>query len=153
MMANHYRGRTAKFTRNGHSYYATFDYDDVNKNIYGDNESDKSGWDAKINVGAAGDIFELVENAKYFDFAKETGKSGKAHKDVKYWHYFIKTVQIDGTVFDVLANIRRKSKDSYVYLIELYENKNIEAASPSSDPKSGASTRVPTASMASITKY
>lgn len=77
-------------------------------------------------------------------------KTGKAHKDVNYWHYFIKTVQIDGTIFDVLANIRRKSKDSYVYLIELYENKNIEAASPSSDPKSGASTRVPTANMDSI---
>lgn len=150
IMANQYRGRTAKFTRNGHSYYATFDYDDVNKNIYGDNESDQSGRDAKINVGAEGSIFELVENAKYFDFAKETGKAGKAHKDVKYWHYFIKTVQIDGTVFDVLANIRRKSKDSYVYLIELYENKNIEAASPSSDPKPGASTRVPTTSMDSI---
>ena len=66
---------------------------------------------------------------------------------------YIKTVKIEGTIFDVLVNIRRKSKDSYVYLIELYENKNIEAASPSSDPKSGASTRVPTASMASITKY
>lgn len=150
IMANEYRGRTAKFTRNGHSYYATFDRNDIKKTIYGDDQSDTVGRDAKINVGAEGNIFDLVENAKYFDFAKEKVKHGKVQNGVKYWHYYIKTVQIEGTIFDVLVNIRRKSKDSYVYLIELYENKNIEAASPSSDPKLGASTRVPTAYMDSI---
>ena len=126
------------------------DRDDIKKTIYCDDQSDTVGRDAKINVGAEGNIFDLVENAKYFDFAKEKGKHGKVQNGVKYWHCYIKTVQIEGTIFDVLVNIRRKSKDSYVYLIELYENKNIEAASPSSDPKSGASTRVPTANMDSI---
>ena len=95
IMNNQYRGRTAKFTRNGHIYYATFEGVDVEKNIYGNKEFDPEGKDAKINVGADGNIFELVENAEYFDFAKESGKPGKAHKDVKYWHYFLKTVHID----------------------------------------------------------
>ena len=32
-MRNQYRGRTAKIVKNGHAYYATFEYRDVSKNI------------------------------------------------------------------------------------------------------------------------
>ena len=63
LMETQFRGRTAKFVRNGHAYYATFAADDIRKNIYGDNRSDPEGRDAKINAGADGDIFDLVENA------------------------------------------------------------------------------------------
>ena len=43
IMANQYAGRTAKFIRNGHAYYATFEEADVRKNIYGDKRSDNNG--------------------------------------------------------------------------------------------------------------
>ena len=130
IMTNEYRGRTAKFVHNGQAYYATFDEKDVNKNIYGDKKSDKKGWKAKINVGADGDIFELVENAKYDGSKQEKGKKITAHRGVGSWDYFIKSVQIDGTVFDLLANVRRKADGDYVYSIQLTENKKIKASPP-----------------------
>lgn len=137
MMRNQYRGRTAKFVRNGHAYYATFEYRDVSKNIYGDTASDSKGRDAKINVGADGNIFELLEHSEYFLSEAERGKTQRMHRGVKYWDYFIKTVQIDGNVYDVLAHIRKKDSGSFVYDIEMYENKKIEPSSPEDSLESG----------------
>lgn len=130
LMENKYRGRTAKFMRNGHAYYATFEKGDINKNIYGDKLSDKKGWRAKINVGAEGNIFELVENAQYDGSRPEKGKKIASHRGVGYWDYFIKNVQIDGTVFDLIANVRKKTDGSFVYSIQLNENKKIKASPP-----------------------
>lgn len=128
IMQNEYRGRTAKFNRNGHTYYATFDENDIRKNIYGDKRSSGRGYNAKLKVGADGNIFELVENSKYDGSKVEQGKNIQAHKQVRYWDYFVKTVQIDNEVFDLLANVRRKSAGDYVYSIQLRANKAIEAS-------------------------
>lgn len=130
IMQNEYIGRTAKFTTDGETYYARFDADDVSKNIYGDKRSSERGWKAKINTGADGFIFELVENAKYKDNLKETGKGTRAHKNVSNWDYFVKTVQIDGRVYNLLANVRKKPDGEYVYSIQLNENKNKAPAPP-----------------------
>lgn len=132
LMRNEYRGKTARFKRNGHTYFASFDDVDVRKNIYGDKDSDTAGKDAKITAGASGDIFDLVENASWFGGEKDRGKGNQneAHKDVLYWDYYLKTVQIDDKVFDLLANVRRKKSGSFVYNLELYERKDLEVASP-----------------------
>ena len=149
IMEEQYKGRTAKFVRNGHAYYALFDSEDVGKNIYGDKKSDTKGWKAKINVGADGNIFELVENAKYDGSKPESGKKIASHRDVGYWDYFIKTVQIDDTVFDLVANVRKKPNNSFVYSIQLNVNKKIEA-SPSLDSLLRVSNRMLNASNNSI---
>lgn len=128
IMQNEYRGRTAKFIRNGHAYYATFDGKDINKNIYGDKRSSNGGYNAKLKVGADGNIFELVENAKYNGSEKEIGKSTKAHRQIQYWDYYVKTVQIDNQVYDLVANVRRKSTGDFVYSIQLRGNNTIEAS-------------------------
>jgi predicted nucleotidyltransferase len=141
IMQNQYRGRTAKFVRNGHAYYATFEEDDVRKSIYGDKRSDSKGQKAKINVGAEGTIFELVENSKYTGSKPEQGKSTKSHKGVSYWDYFLKTVQIDNRVYDLVANVRKKVEGSFVYSIQLNENKKIKA-SPSLNPNKGTLNRM-----------
>ena len=148
LMENEYRGRTAKFTRNGHAYYATFEKDDINKNIYGDKKSDALGRDAKVNVGADGNIFELVENARYDKSSPEIGKPIKAHNNVNYWDYFVKTVQIDNQVFDVNINVRKKTDGSYVYSIQLNENPNImpKAALPPINSNNEDLNGTPTAS-------
>ena len=151
IMENEYRGRTAKFIRNGHAYYATFEQSDVNKNIYGDNRSDKKGWKAKINVGAEGNIFELVENARYDGSKPEKGKKIAAHRGVGYWDYFVKNVQIDGTVFDLIANVRKKADGAFVYSIQLNENKKIKA-SPPRGSLLRASSGVPNASGTTVTQ-
>ncbi len=127
-MRNEYRGRTAKFVRNGHTYYATFDNKDISKNIYGDKRSSSGGYNAKIKVGADGNVFELVENAKYNGSKKKTGKNAKAHKEIQYWDYYVKTVQIDDQVYDLVANVRRKSTGDFVYSIQLRGNNTIEAS-------------------------
>jgi len=137
IMRNQYRGRTAKFIRNGHAHYATFEYRDVSKNIYGDSSSDQKGRDAKIKVGADGNIFELVENSRYFRSAPERGKNQRMHRGVNYWDYYVKTVQIDGIVFDLVANVRKKDNGEYVYVIELHENKEIEPSLPEGSQNSG----------------
>ena len=130
IMEDDYKGRTAKFERNGHVYYAAFETGDINKNIYGDKNSDLKGWKAKVNVGADGNVFELVENAKYNGSKAEIGKNISTHKGVNYWDYFVKNVQIDGTVFDLVANIRKKTDGAFVYSIQLRENKQIKASPP-----------------------
>lgn len=151
IMSNEYRGRTAKFIRNGHAYYATFEEKDINKNIYGDKKSDENGWKAKINVGADGNIFELVENAQYDGSKPERGKTITAHRGVGYWDYFIKNVQIDGRVFDLLANVRKKANGAFVYSIQLNENKKIKA-SPPLGSLLRASNGVPNASNTRVTQ-
>ena len=151
IMKEQYRGRTARFHRNGHTYYATFSPVDIEKTIYGDNVSDQSGKDAKVKTGADGNIFNLVENSEFFGSMPERGeKKGRAHSKTIYWDYFLKTVQIDNTVFDVLANVRKEPGNFYVYSIELYENKNIEAASPPGLAFQPAFVGVPTTSDDSI---
>lgn len=134
IMKNEYRGRTAKFTKNGQTYYATFDDADVRKNIYGDKRSDLKGWKAKINAGADGNVFELVENAQYDGSQAEQGKALASHNGVRYWDYFVKDVQIDGSVFNLLANVRQKEDGAFVYSIQLNEDKK-RTASPPLNPR------------------
>ncbi len=140
IMKDVYRGRTAKFIRNGHAYYATFEDTDVKKNIYGDNQSSKAGWKAKIRAGADGDIFELVEDADYTGSGAEQGKSNPAHKGINHWDYYAKTVQIDNEVYDLVANVRRSGDDSYVYNIGLRQNKKIKASPPIGIQKNSVNT-------------
>lgn len=128
VMKNQYRGRTARFVRNGHAYYALFSDGDMRKNIYGDKRSDTRGWKAKITAGADGDIFNLVENAAYNGSMAESGKNNSAHRSVHHWDYFIKTVQIDGRLYDLTANVRKTDSGEFVYFLQFNENKKTEAA-------------------------
>lgn len=131
IMRNEYAGRTAKFTaRDGEVYYATFDENDLRKNVYGDKKSSTRGWKAKINTGADGNIFDLVENAEHSGSGKEQGKTSEAHQGLTGWEYFVKTVQIDGRVYDLLANVRKKLDGEFVYSIQLNENEKKAPAPP-----------------------
>lgn len=123
MMERTYAGRTARFTKNGRVFYATFEKEDIRKNIHGDKQSDRRGREAKTNAGASGDMFDIVEQAQYQSSKPETGKSGTAHKDVKTWDYFDKRVEIDGEEYDVLINVRDKGNNQFVYNIALRERK------------------------------
>ena len=123
IMRNEYAGRTAKFSDGINTYYAKFDEADLRKNVYGDKKSSQKGWKAKINTGADGSIFELVENATYNGGKAEQGKKTQAHQNLTGWEYFVKTVQIDGQVYDLLANVRKKPDGEFVYSIQLNENK------------------------------
>lgn len=129
-MEEEYRGRTAKFIKNGETYYARFDDADIRKNIYGDKKSDAKGKTAKLNAGAEGDIFDLIEGARYQSSSAERGKNGVAHKGVGNWDYYVKTVQIDGQVFDEVVNVRLNNKGEYVYSIQLNQNKKTPALPP-----------------------
>lgn len=130
IMRNEYAGRTAKFSDGINTYYAKFDEADLRKNVYGDKKSSQKGWKAKINTGADGSIFELVENATYNGGKAEQGKKTQAHQNLTGWEYFVKTVQIDGQVYDLLANVRKKPDGEVVYSIQLNENKNKASAPP-----------------------
>lgn len=130
IMRNEYAGRTAKFSDGNNTYYAKFDEADLRKNVYGDKKSSQKGWKAKINTGADGSIFELVESATYNGGKPEQGKKAQAHQNLTGWEYFVKTVQIDGQVYDLLANVRKKPDGEFVYSIQLNENKNKASAPP-----------------------
>ena len=119
------------------AYYARFDDEDIRKNIYGDKKSDRKGYRAKIDEGADGSIFWLVENAQYNGSKDEVGKNISAHTGVKRWDYFVKTVQINGVVYDLVANVRKKVGAEYVYSLQLRENTKIEAAAPATATKDG----------------
>jgi len=128
IMSDLFRGRTARFEKGGKYYYATFDEDDLRKPMYGEKRSSAGGRDAALRVGADGNIFDLVEDARY-DYSKmETGKPGKAHTGVSLWDYYVKTVQIDDDVFDLVVDVKQKNDGNYVYSLKLNENKKIGAA-------------------------
>lgn len=125
LIEEEYVGRTAKFIRNGHAYYATLDRKGMNKNIYGDKKSDSKGYKAKMRIGADGDIFELAENARYTGSSPEhKAKQGGAHRNNQTWDYFEKYIESDGVGFDVLINVRKNNDGEFVYGIELKENKS-----------------------------
>ena len=126
LMKNEYRGRTAKFTRNGHVYYATFDQNSLRKPIYGERRSSHGGTNAIIKAGADGDIFEVTERAAY----RGSEKNKKDHTNADYFDYFVKTVQIDNRVFDVIIDVEKQyGKDGgLTYTLALEENKKIEAS-------------------------
>ena len=128
-LENEYNGRTIKFQKDGRAYYASFDGVDVDKIIYGDNKSDGSGYKAKINAGADGDFFDLIEHSNYDKTLPEKGKGGRAHKGVKTWDYYTKTVEIDGNLYDEVINVRDKGNGQYVYSVTLEKHKKIEPSS------------------------
>ena len=126
LMSKEHAGRTARFVRNGHTYYAEFDKTNLSKAMYGDDRSSESGLKALTRVGADGDIFDLVENSTYDHSSPDT----KNHSRTDYFDYFIKTVQIDNKVYDLLADVKKQyGKDGgYVYTLVLTDNKKIEVA-------------------------
>lgn len=66
-MMEEFKGRTAKFQKNGKTYYVFYDKSGVRKGIYGDGKSDKGGLKAKINIGADGNYNVLIN-------VKDTGR-------------------------------------------------------------------------------
>lgn len=98
----------------------------------------------KLNIGADGGYFDLIENAKYEKSSAEQGKitSNNAHKDVTNWDYYGKTIVSDGIQYDVLINIRDNGKEQYVYDVTLEKAKEQDpsAAKPklASGPKDPA---------------
>lgn len=107
LMENMFYGRTARFNRNGHIYYAQFDKDSTDKILYGEKGLSTKGKKAIIKAGADGDVFNVVENAKY----DHSGKDLKNHKSkdnfTDYFDYFYKTVQIDNGVYDIIINVKK----------------------------------------------
>lgn len=122
-----YRGKTIKFERNGHVYYAEFDRKNAGKAIYGDSRSTKAGVNALVNAGAEGDVFSILENSRY-DGSKVNTKD---HTKADYFDYYLKTVEIDGKQFDVIADIEKNyNRDGgYVYTLSLRNHKKAEASS------------------------
>lgn len=125
LMRNEYAGRTARFVRNGHTYYAEFDRKNYNKPIYGEHHNSAQGKKALIRLGADGDVFDLVENSEY-SASRADNKNHKA-KDgfTDYFDYFVKTVQIDGRFYDLTATVKKKygEKNGYTYSLFLRGNK------------------------------
>ncbi len=141
-----FMGRTAKFQRNGHTYYARFAQSDselgklAHEGTTSGSKSSTAGYKAKIRMLADGSVFELVEDAQYNGSRLETGVGkNKTHKNAKHWDYFVKTVIVDGKAYDVLINIRTDSragdysdKEQFVYSIRFRDNKT--AATPVASP-------------------
>ena len=61
-----------------------------------------------------------------------------------------KKVQIDGKVFDLIANVRKKASGKFVYSIQLNKDKNTEADPPENHTKKGGVNGAQTASTNSI---
>ena len=133
-----FKGKTAKFERNGHTYYARFveTHTGIGKFAFEGqskfSQSDKLGYKAKIRLIADGDIFDIVEDGKYLKSSPEQGKTTAAHANAKYWDYFWKEIFVDGKGYDVVINIRNDfasgnlaDKEQFVYSMTFKENKKV----------------------------
>lgn len=134
MFNNEYKGRTARFTRNGHVLYATLDEGFARKTLYGEGHFDKSNNGqskrAYIRAIADGDLFDLLEDSPYVGSAKDT-KNHKAKENfTDYFDYFVKYVQIDNEVYKLKASVKRQygSDGAYIYTLYLRKAKNIKAS-------------------------
>ena len=124
-----FKGRTAKFEKDGEVYYALLDEAGARKGVYGDKQSNIAGYKEKIKIGADNNYFELVENADYDGSQKEQGKTtlNGAHNDTQNWDYYVKTIKADGNLYDVLVNVRDTGENQYIYDVSL--RKKTEPAS------------------------
>ena len=120
LIKNQYRGRTARLERNGHVVYVRPDIQETGKPIYGDRRSTANGAKALRNSLAEGDVFDLLENAEYDRSSRDT----KNHKNADYFDYYVKTVQIDGKVYDLVADVKRAygNSDGLYYTLYLVDN-------------------------------
>lgn len=120
LIKNQYRGRTARLERNGHVVYVRPDIQEAGKPIYGDRRSTANGAKALRNSLAEGDVFDLLENAEYDRSSRDT----KNHKNADYFDYYVKTVQIDGKVYDLVADVKRAygNSDGLYYTLYLVDN-------------------------------
>lgn len=120
LIKNQYRGRTARLERNGHVVYVRPDIQEAGKPIYGDRRSTTNGAKALRNSLADGDVFDLLENAEYDRSSMDT----KNHKNADYFDYYVKTVQIDGKVYDLVADVKRAygNSDGLYYTLHLVDN-------------------------------
>lgn len=120
IIKNQYRGRTARLERNGHAVYVIPDIQEAGKPVYGDRRSTVNGARALRNSLADGDVFDLLENAEYDRSSRDT----KNHKNADYFDYYVKTVQIDGKVYDLVADVKRAygNSDGLYYTLYLVDN-------------------------------
>lgn len=120
LIKNQYRGRTARLERNGHVVYVRPDIQEAGKPIYGDRRSTPNGAKALRSALADGDVFDLLENAEYDRSSRDT----KNHKNADYFDYYVKTVQIDGKVYDLVADVKRAygNSDGLYYTLYLVDN-------------------------------
>ena len=130
LLKNEYSGRTAKFERNGHTYYAEIDRSNPVKSLYGEKHFSESGKKAFIKEGADGGFFNLIENSSFKDSAKDTKNHNRKDGFTDYFDYFVKQVQIDGKVFNLNASVKKKYGENggYFYTLFLKENRKKEAA-------------------------
>lgn len=132
LISKEYTGRTARFERNGHYYYAEFDRTSPTKSLYGELRSSGSGRRAYIRTVADGNVFDLIERSEYDGSLKDRKNHSAKDSFTDYFDYFIKTVQIDGRVYDVHMAIKKKyaTNGGYAYTVYLTDNKKT-VASPS----------------------
>lgn len=110
----------------------------VEKNLFGDENSTRKGYQAKI--ASLGDLVDILERSKFdgkkvepsYDPVtnqprKNVEPKNAAHKGVKYWYYYTNTVRIDGVNYSIVFNIRDKGKEQFVYLIEVKEKTALES--------------------------
>ena len=120
LIKNQYRGKTARLERDSHVVYVRPDIQEAGKPIYGDRRSTANGAKALRNSLADGDVFDLLENAEYDRSSRDT----KNHKNADYFDYYVKTVQIDGKVYDLVADVKRAygNSDGLYYTLYLVDN-------------------------------
>ena len=149
---NDFKGRNAKFTKDGETYYAQINDAGIRKGVYGDKKSSRGGSTAKLNIGADGNYFELLENSLYNGSSDEQGKTTNngIHKKTSSWDYYVKTIESDGKLYDVLVNVADQGENRYVYDVTLREN---EGSRPTSKANNSHYLRVqPTSGITTVTQ-
>ena len=111
---------------NGNKKVAYIDRYTKNKNIGNINPGRLNQWDkAKINAGAEDDFVRISSNGK-FSHNEPTRNTLKndVHKKTSSFDYTIKTIWLDGRLYEINANIRNdKNGKSYVYFVDFTRKK------------------------------
>lgn len=100
---------------------AEFDTFTAKKNLFTKGNSDTVGNAYKRkNIHR---LSVLLKNLKYDSSSTEKGKNNQAHKGVRQWHYFQKTIKTKQGSLNVLVNIRDTGQKQSIYEIKITKQK------------------------------
>ena len=107
------------------------EYNDATKLMGGNRHG--SATEKRVTLDLASDYYKIASESQYNYSKPETGKTTKAHEDVKVWHYFVNGIYFaeygtkDYEPYMVTINVKERTDGSFVYSFNAEKEKRLTA--------------------------
>lgn len=107
------------------------EYNDATKLMGGNRHG--SATEKRVTLDLASDYYKIASESQYNYSKPETGKTTKAHENVKVWHYFVNGIYFaeygtkDYESYMVTINVKERTDGSFVYSFNAEKEKRLTA--------------------------